>query len=62
MFSQEVEILVFAVHGEDKDSITEGGKVFFVFSQKVNYCLKRERKNRQKLFGGIFCPGEEGNM
>lgn len=30
MFSQEVEILVLAVHGGDKDSITGGGSYVFL--------------------------------
>lgn len=53
MFSQEVEILVLAVHGGDKDSITGGGSCVFL---KGKLLFKEEGKNRQKLLGGDVLP------
>lgn len=59
MFSHEVEILVLAVHGGDKDGITEGGSCVFL---KGKFLFKEGRKEQRNCLGGIFCPGEEENM
>lgn len=59
VFSQEVEILVLAVHGGDKDSITEGGSCVFL---KGKLLFKEGEREQRNCLGGIFSPGEEENM
>lgn len=55
MFSQEVEILVFAVHGEDKDSITEGGSC--VFSKGKLLFKEGEKEQTETVWGDILPRG-----
>lgn len=57
MFSQEVEILVLAVHGEDKDSITEGGSC--VFSKGKLLFKEGEKEQTETVWGGIFAQGKK---
>lgn len=60
VFSQEVEILVLAVHGGDKDSITGGGSYVFL---KGKLLFKEGGKEQaETAWGGgegekMFCPG-----
>lgn len=56
MFSQ-VEILVLAVHGGDKDSTTGGGSCVFL---KGKLLFKQEGKEQtETAWGKMFCPGKE---
>lgn len=55
MFSQEVEILVLAVHGEDKDSITEGGSC--VFSKGKLLFKEGEKEQTETVWGGFLPRG-----
>lgn len=57
MFSQEVEILVLAVHRGDKDSITEGGSCVFL---KVKLLFKEgEKEQTETVWGGYFAQGKK---
>lgn len=57
MFSQEAEILVLAVHGGDKDSITGGGNCVFL---KGKLLFKEGGKEQTETsWGGCFAQGKE---
>lgn len=53
MFSQEVEILVLAVHRGDKDSITEGGSCVFL---KGKLLFKEGGKEQTETVWGDILP------
>lgn len=53
MFFQEAEILVLAVHREDKDSITEGGSCVFL---KGKLLFKEGGKEKKETVWGDILP------